>query len=242
MHSDFSLLDTACSGASSHQVQEFAPPVGADAILSIDGFRKRTQTEAVGDFRHEIPPHVADEELQALLALMARSPLPVVDLAGGVQDESDPTVIKIPLSNAPGLFALIDAEDYPLVRRYRWRVQADWQYAVASGGLGGNSIRLHRLILMVGPSKHVDHKSGATLDNRKMNLRSCTRQENMRNQRKPSNNTSGIKGVSRCGERFAGVVGCDNKTFRAFFDTLEEAAKWVRAKREELHGEFARHE
>jgi hypothetical protein len=41
----------------------------------------------------------------------------------------------------------------------------------------------------------IDHINGDIADNRIENLRSATHSENMRNSRKPVNNTSGIKGV-----------------------------------------------
>lgn len=55
--------------------------------------------------------------------------------------------------------------------------------------------RLHRIIVNAPRGMCVDHINGNTLDNRRSNLRICTRHENTMNQRVRKNNTSGKKGV-----------------------------------------------
>lgn len=58
----------------------------------------------------------------------------------------------------------------------------------------------HRLAFLfeegVFPTRDVDHINGRKDDNRWVNLRHATRSENLRNQKKFKNNTSGYKGVS----------------------------------------------
>lgn len=56
--------------------------------------------------------------------------------------------------------------------------------------------RLHRFILGYRGSLDVDHINGDKLDNRKSNLRLCTRSENLMNRHYMSNNTSGYLGVT----------------------------------------------
>jgi hypothetical protein len=48
------------------------------------------------------------------------------------------------------------------------------------------------------PKKEIDHINGQRDDNRIKNLREVTKQENARNSKMPSNNTSGVVGVSYC--------------------------------------------
>ena len=48
------------------------------------------------------------------------------------------------------------------------------------------------------PPNEVDHINGVTDDNRWANLRAVTHAENQKNQRMPSNNTSGFNGVCWC--------------------------------------------
>lgn len=94
------------------------------------------------------------------------------------------------------------------------------------------------------PEKFIDHKNTNPSDNRIQNLRLATRSQNMMNQLKRKNNTSGIKGV-----------GWDNKVnkWRArccvngkrqcvgWFSSLEEAKDSLNKFRDKLHGEFSNH-
>lgn len=63
----------------------------------------------------------------------------------------------------------------------------------------GNLYRIHRIIMLmvngVFPPSDIDHVNRNRSDNRLCNLRCVTRSENMRNAKKPSNNTSGYVGV-----------------------------------------------
>jgi hypothetical protein len=58
------------------------------------------------------------------------------------------------------------------------------------------------------------------------------------------NNASGFKGVSwsKTAKAWHAFVNLNKKRSQAYFKLKEDAIAWVRAKREELHGEFARHE
>ncbi len=100
-----------------------------------------------------------------------------------------------------GLNTLVDADDYPELSRFRWRVntgKTSPPYAAH-----GNRILMHRAILgaMMGPIPpgiHCDHISGDSLDNRRSNLRLATQGENMANTRRrgvPSAYSSRFKGV-----------------------------------------------
>ena len=61
----------------------------------------------------------------------------------------------------------------------------------------GKKETLARLIMNVSdPQKHIDHINGNTLDNRRVNLRVVSHQENMMNKTTYKNNTSKIKGVN----------------------------------------------
>lgn len=88
--------------------------------------------------------------------------------------------------------------------------------------------------------EYVDHINGDPLDNRWANLRKATLAENAWNKRKTYSST-GIKGVSRNGKKFIGRVSASGITHRKNFNTSDEAALWVAAKRRKLHGAYVHH-
>lgn len=93
------------------------------------------------------------------------------------------------------------------------------------------------------PKGEIDHINGLRNDNRISNLREATRSENSRNRSKPSNNTSGHKGVSwinryQCWQATIKFEG-KNK-FLGRFATREEAATAYNEAALQHHGEFAK--
>ena len=89
-----------------------------------------------------------------------------------------------------------------------------------------------------------DHWNGNGLDNRLSNLRPATPQENNYNERIPTTNTSGIKGVywSNDKQKWHAQIKQGGKQHHiGYYDDIKEAERVVRAKREELHGAFANH-
>jgi hypothetical protein len=162
------------------------------------------------------------------------------DIAGGLTHSQDPSVMFIPVGDET--WALIDAEDYPLVCGYRWGINASgYVIATQTTQVVKSAVWMHRLVLMVGPSKIVDHRDHNKLDNRKKNLRPCSAAQNTWNQKLSSRNTSGIKGVSFVNRKWRGTVEAVGVLHFKDFAIKEDAGAWVRAKREEVHGEFACH-
>lgn len=142
---------------------------------------------------------------------------------------------EIPLSR--GKVALVDDGDYQRVtERGKWSY-ATRGYAVRRGA-DGNLEFMHRFLTGFSVT---DHVNGNGLDNRRPNLRGCTQAQNNCNVRLRGDNTSGVKGVSwRKRERkWIAYVG---RFHIGYFSSLGDAARAVRSRREELHGEFARHE
>ena len=89
----------------------------------------------------------------------------------------------------------------------------------------------------------IDHSDGDRTNNAWHNLRLSTRRQNNGNQRLRSNNTSGLKGVSR--DSFTGRWVARINTGTAYrnlgrYDTPEEAHAAYLAAAEQVHGEFAR--
>lgn len=116
------------------------------------------------------------------------------------------------------------------------------------GRIGPFSYRLHRLawLYMTGswPEMEIDHINGVPGDNRWVNLRECSHQQNNHNQMMRRNNTSGVKGVSwnrRAGKWHVQV--CLNYKIHhgGLYSTIGEAEEAARALRKRLHKEFANH-
>ena len=88
-----------------------------------------------------------------------------------------------------------DKEDYELIRKYTW--YKDKHGYIVSDTYNRHT-KLHRLILNPDKEFDVDHINGnkTRYDNRKCNLRICTRGQNCCNKVDMSNNTSGCIGVT----------------------------------------------
>jgi hypothetical protein len=157
--------------------------------------------------------------------------------------------VRIPLASRkhPDTFALIDEEDLPLLRPYKWivLVHPHGFRAVHTGRRADGThftIYLARLIMGAKSDELVDHKNGDTLDNTRANLRRCTKSENGRNRhnRAPDCSSRYI-GVCRTveGRWSAGVKVHGKKKYLGTYLTQEEAA-CVRDRAAILaHGEFA---
>lgn len=78
------------------------------------------------------------------------------------------------------------------VKDRKWSLDG---HGYVTSGTYGKHIKLHRLIMDAPKGMYVDHIFHDKLDNRIEHLRVCTNSENVQNQDKQPNNTSGHKGV-----------------------------------------------
>jgi len=88
----------------------------------------------------------------------------------------------------------------------------------------------------------VDHINGNTLDNRKNNLRICSRTENSRNTKLSKNNSTGYKGVTyykRDGKYVAKITVDRKRIHIGYFTTLIEAATAYDLMARKHFGEYA---
>ncbi len=106
--------------------------------------------------------------------------------------------------------------------------------------------KLHRLawFYMYGewPSV-IDHIDGNSLNNKISNLRKCTFQQNMLNQKLRKDNTTGVKGIRFCKHGKWRVLITENniKHHVGYFDDFFEACCAAYSNRIRLHKQFARH-
>ena len=101
-------------------------------------------------------------------------------------------------NNNGKFFAFIDDELYDELSKFNWSISKNG-YAQRRIKIGDkvSTILMHRQImeLTFGDSICVDHINGNSLDNRKSNLRICSRTENNHNMKISKRNKSGAKGV-----------------------------------------------
>lgn len=94
----------------------------------------------------------------------------------------------IPLNLKKNIFAIVDADDYDRLIQKKWHMSGE--YAVTG-------TFMHREILRNVPrGTDVDHIDGDKTDNRKVNLRKCSRAQNNQNASIRSDNKSGFKGIT----------------------------------------------
>lgn len=124
---------------------------------------------------------------------------------------------RIPLTK--GKFTLVDDAVVSIVTRWKWVFNHGYalrtqQYRDASGALKCRNIYLHRFLMKAKKGVDVDHVNGDPLDNRRKNLRTCSRSENLANSKKRKDNTSGQRGVYRAREKWEVKFQFKGKTYR----------------------------
>ncbi len=144
----------------------------------------------------------------------------------------------------------------PVTGELRWKVRAGPRGPGDLAGclypnhikvfLSGRLYRAHRLIyyMMTGeqPPEEIDHINGVGTDNRWINLRAATHQQNMRNRRVAAHNTSGTTGVSwnKKAKKWEAYVSVGLKMVHlGHFHTIEEAIAARRGAEVEAYGEFS---
>lgn len=152
--------------------------------------------------------------------------------------------IKMP----SGELVIVDDADVELVCQYAW------SWATIRGGPKGyarakfrdaegrrKSISMHRLIMAAPPGSIVDHVSGDTRVNKRVNLRIATVSQNRANSKMVVGTSSGYKGVRKMpsGRWKAGITANHVWHYLGTFDTpIEAHAAYVTAAQQHF-GEFA---
>jgi hypothetical protein len=142
-----------------------------------------------------------------------------------------------------GKVAIVDADDYPLISKNKWRIDCNG-YAVRAVKVGKTKrhwLRMHRVIAKTPDHLFTDHKNGNKLDNRKSNLRVCTKSQNAYNSRlNKQSHISKFRGVNKHGIKWRACISYEKKIFKlGSFETPEMAALVRDVAAACLHGEFA---
>ena len=147
---------------------------------------------------------------------------------------------KIPLTFSK--FAVIDRSDYDLVSKYKWHLQIDTYTSYAASKINGKIIKLHRFIMDCPPLLEVDHKNGNGLDNRRCNLRVCTKSQNQLRRQIYRKTSSRYRGVSWCknNKKWRVQARISGKKFSiGYFHNEIAAAKKYNEIAIKHHGDFA---
>lgn len=153
-------------------------------------------------------------------------------------EKFDDYAVMTILSEAHGEFKVkIDLEDVEKVQLLKWVINTGnrkMHYAYNNKGL-----LLHRYVMDAPKGKDVDHIFGDTMDNRKSQLRICSRSENMSNSKHYANNTSGHRGVTwyKKNSKWMAYIMINYKHKNlGYYDEIEDAvAARKRAEEEHLH-------
>lgn len=137
----------------------------------------------------------------------------------------------------------VDDEDYPILSRYAWHIDAKG-YVVTS--FANTTVRLHRMILNPHKKVQIDHKDNNKRNNQKFNLRPCDNSLNQMNTFKrvyatpTSSNYKGVHWKNSEG-KWQARIGHNNKRYHLGYHECEhEAAKAYNKRAIELFGEFAK--
>jgi len=144
-----------------------------------------------------------------------------------------------------GKIAIVDDADYDELAQYKWYA---WQhcgtyYAVRNTGRKPfqDAEKMHRRIMKAKKGQELDHINHCGLDNRRINLRFCTRSQNMANIR-TGRGSSKYKGVSwdKRNKNWRARIGFNYKQISiGSYKNEVEAAKAYDEQAKILFGEFA---
>lgn len=150
---------------------------------------------------------------------------------------------------AKGQIAIVDLIDSDL-SQFKWFSAKSGNYVVRSRYFGDRKAvpeRMHRVIMSrmlhreLLPKEQVDHVDGNPLNNRRENLRLASNNQNGKNRKRNSNNTSGFKGVHRVRNKWRAAIKVNYKLIHlGYFDTPKDAHDAYCEAAIKYHGEFAR--
>lgn len=149
--------------------------------------------------------------------------------------------VKIYLRN--GYYCTIDKEDIDKIKGIHWLLNIQNGNNVYVQCNVSGKRHMHRVIMeLEDPNLQIDHINGNGLDNRKSNLRICTKEQNAKNIRFNKRNTSGFKGVHyrKDTNNWQARIKASSKNISlGSYLTSEEAAKAYDRAALQYHGEFA---
>lgn len=135
-----------------------------------------------------------------------------------------------------------DLEDFDLIKNYCWYIESGGRVCARSKN-DKTPYKIHRIIMKItDPEVEIDHKNHLQWDNRKSNLRICNHNQNLKNTKIESVNTSGYKGVwfRKDTNKYAARIEFNGKKINlGCYFTLEEALIARLKAEKEYFGEYS---
>lgn len=232
------------SGASFTVTGTLPPPTRPTLALTsvMAAMSEAMLTQSSGQWRE------SDFKMQSKGSARSPEPISLDELREHVMTDlvsrCGPGSVLLPVGGLGGGFSvLVDEADARVVRRYNWTARRFKETVYASRSPRKEDGRRTTLLLHTFITEYAmtDHENGNGLDNRRQNLRDCTRSQNNANRR--STGRSAYLGVSPC-ERSGKWRAVINKegTYKSlgYFDSEIDAALAYDRAAMKLHGEFAR--
>jgi hypothetical protein len=134
-------------------------------------------------------------------------------------------------------YTLISIRDFKRASAYHWFSHRGY----ACARQGKKHIYLHRLVMSAASDQCVDHLNRDPLDNRRINLRLCTRAQNTMNVSRRRNNKTGYTGVHfhKKNSSYVAYIGKRPRTHLGSFATAVEAARAYNKAAKKRFGRFA---
>lgn len=153
---------------------------------------------------------------------------------------------QIPLTK--GYSAIVDDEDYDFLMQWKWHVVVGPKHVYAmrnSAPVDGrrHHILMHRVLNDTPEGFDTDHANGNSLDNRRSNLRTATRTQNMWNRAPNRRCASRHKGVSwhRQHRKWVAAIQVNGRRRHiGLFDDEDAAAAAYAARARKEFGDFNR--
>ncbi len=150
---------------------------------------------------------------------------------------------KIPLTH--GKFAIVDDDVYLHLSPFKWHFDRHGyaKRTLPIGPFTRKKVSMHRMVAQTPKGMDTDHINGDKLDNRRENLRACTRSQNLLNRGAQKNSTTKQKGVfwyKRYNKYEVQLMVRKVKHNLGYYQSKDEAVRVAADFMKKNHGEFCR--